>query len=51
MPLSKTGKEVLGQMEKTYGDKKAKQVFYASINKNKSGSDKWHGKAVLGKRK
>ena len=43
MPLSKSGKKILKNMRKEYGsDKKAKQVFYSSINKNKSGSEKWH---------
>ena len=42
-PLTKAGKEVMKDMEKTYGsEKKAKQVFYASINKNKKGSKNWH---------
>ena len=27
-----------------YGAKKGKGVFYASINKGKPGSTKWHGK-------
>jgi len=31
-------------MEKEYGTKKGKQVFYASINKGKKGSSEWHGK-------
>ena len=35
MPLSKKGKKVLKSMEKTYGKEKAKEVFYASINKGK----------------
>ena len=36
MPLTKKGNEVMGSMQKTYGnDKKAKQVFYASINSGK----------------
>jgi hypothetical protein len=44
MPLTKTGKEVLGKMREEYGDKKAKEVFYASINSNRSGSEDWHYK-------
>jgi hypothetical protein len=45
MPLTKSGDEVLGSMRKTYGsEKKAKSVFYASINKGKPGSAKWHRK-------
>jgi hypothetical protein len=36
MPLTKKGKKILGAMKKTYGtEKKAKSVFYASINKGK----------------
>lgn len=34
MPLTSKGKEILSNMEKTYGDpEKAKEVFYASANK------------------
>lgn len=52
MPLTSTGREVLQSMVKEYGKEKAKNVFYASINSNKAGSDKWHVKgAVLGKKK
>jgi hypothetical protein len=35
MPLTKKGKKISKAMEKTYGKKKGKQVFYASINKGK----------------
>ena len=35
MPLTKTGKKVLGSMRKQYGKKKGQEVFYASINKGK----------------
>ena len=39
MPIGKyfggKGEKVLGSMEKTYGPKKAKQVFYATANKQK----------------
>jgi len=35
MPLTKKGSKILSSMEKTYGKKKAKSVFYASINKGK----------------
>lgn len=45
MPETKTGKKVLSAMEKEYGAKKGKQVFYASINKGKPGSEQWHKKA------
>lgn len=51
MPLSKTGNEVLANMKKEYGDKKGKSVFYASINKNKPGSEKWHASKKLGFKK
>ena len=44
MPLTEHGKKVLRAMKKTYGVKKGKQVFYASINKKKKGSRKWHKK-------
>ncbi|HPD18216.1 MAG TPA: hypothetical protein PLF61_00990 [Candidatus Goldiibacteriota bacterium] len=40
MPLTKTGKKILKNMIKTYGDKdKAKKIFYATINKYKK---RWH---------
>ena len=45
MPLTKSGQEVLASMKKQYGEKKGKEVFYASINKGKAGSAKWHGKS------
>jgi len=35
MPLTKKGKTVKGVMEKEYGKKKGKAVFYASENKGK----------------
>lgn len=36
MPLTTKGRHILGAMKKTYGsDKKAKSVFYASINAGK----------------
>ena len=41
MPLTKTGSEVMTAMKKQYGDR-AKNVFYASINKGAAGSSKWH---------
>ncbi len=44
MPLTSSGKEVLQSMKAHYGTKKGKRVFYASINKKKKGSEKWHGK-------
>jgi len=42
MPLSKSGKKVLRNMKREYGPKKGESVFYASINKKKAGSEKWH---------
>ena len=33
MPLNKKGKKILKAMEKEYGTKKGKNVFYASENK------------------
>jgi len=44
MPLTKKGEKIKRSMVKQYGTKKGKQVFYASINKGKAGSSKWHGK-------
>ncbi len=44
MPLSESGKKVLSNMESEYGEKKGKEVFYASINKGKPGASKWHKK-------
>lgn len=35
MPLNKKGKKILKSMKKTYGKKKGKNVFYASVNKGK----------------
>ena len=53
MPLTQTGRKVLGNMKREYGEKQGKQVFYASINANKPGSKKWHetrgGTKQLGK--
>ena len=43
-PLTASGKGVMQSMTKTYGKKKGKSVFYASMNKNKKGSKKWHAK-------
>ena len=33
MPLTKKGQKIKAKMEKTYGKKKGKEVFYASQNK------------------
>lgn len=46
MPLTKSGKKVMSSMSKKYGSKKGKEVFYASINAKKKGSEKWHRKAA-----
>jgi hypothetical protein len=35
MPLTAKGKKVMKSMKKTYGEKKAKQVFYAMQNEGK----------------
>lgn len=35
MPLTKTGHKVEKKFEKEYGEKKGKQIFYATENKNK----------------
>lgn len=48
MPLTKEGDKVMRNMVKEYGAKKGKQVFYASINKGKAGSSKWHASKKLG---
>jgi len=44
MPLTKSGAKVMKSMVKSYGAKKGSEVFYASINKKKKGTAKWHGK-------
>jgi len=33
-------------MKNQYGSEKGERVFYASINKGKPGSAKWHGKSA-----
>jgi hypothetical protein len=35
MPLTKKGSRILASMEKEYGEKKGKEVFYASANKGR----------------
>ena len=42
MPLTNRGRAVLRTMRRQYGEDKGKQVFYASINAKKAGSQKWH---------
>jgi hypothetical protein len=44
MPLTKSGKRILRRFQKQYGKKKGKEYFYASINKGKPGTEKWHKK-------
>lgn len=44
MPLTKSGSNVMRNMKSEYGSDKGERVFYASINKGKPGSEKWHGK-------
>jgi hypothetical protein len=44
MPITKSGLKVLSSMKKQYGGEKGERVFYASINKKKAGSSKWHEK-------
>lgn len=52
MPLTKSGRSVLGSMKNQYGEEKGESVFYASINKGKPGSSQWHKmKGKLGERK
>ena len=48
MPLNKKGKKIKAKMEKEYGKKKGKQVFYASENK---GTIKGVTKKKKGKKK
>ena len=50
MPLTESGRKVLSSMKKQYGGEKGKEVFYASINKKKVGSAKWHEKREAIKR-
>ena len=51
MPLSKKGTKILDAMEDTYGKKKGKQVFHASVNKGKvKGAEKrGHRKSPRGR--
>jgi hypothetical protein len=49
MPLTKDGQKVMTNMTKQYGAKKGKSVFYASINKGKAGSAKWHKSGSMSK--
>lgn len=47
MPLTKEGRKVKKSMEKHYGKEKGEDVFYASMQKGKPGSKKWHGKKKM----
>ena len=49
MPLTEKGTKILKQMKKTYGAKKGKQVFYATMAKKKKGTSKWHGHKTIKK--
>lgn len=51
MPLTDTGAKVKSNMTRQYGPEKGERVFYASMNKGKPGSEKWHQrrKAVRGR--
>jgi len=44
MPLTKTGEKVKRAMTEQYGSDKGERVFYASLNKGKPGSARWHRK-------
>lgn len=44
VPLTTSGSKVLQSMQTDYGKDKGERVFYASINKGKPGSNRWHGK-------
>jgi hypothetical protein len=35
MPLTAKGNKIMASMKKTYGKKKAREIFYASANKGK----------------
>lgn len=41
MPLRKTAKKVMSKMKKKYGDKKGKQIFYATANKQGRKPETW----------
>jgi hypothetical protein len=42
MPLTTSGMKVLKNMQGKYGNKEGEAVFYATINKGRGGSQKWH---------
>lgn len=49
MPATKKGEKVMRAMKKQYGEKKASEVYHASIVKGTPGSAKWEGKGGTGK--
>lgn len=52
MPLTEKGTKILAKMRKTYGAKKAKQVFHAMINEGKlTGVEAQPAKNKKGKKK
>lgn len=51
MPLTKTGKKILKEMKKRYGEKKGEEVFYKMINSKAKGTEKWHKKYPKYKKK
>lgn len=52
MPFTKKGKAIMKAMDKEYGDKKGKEVFYASRNKGTiKGIEKMKSKALKSKMK
>lgn len=52
MPLNRKGSKIMRNMEKEYGDKKGKSVFYASRNKGSiKGVEGSKSKALHNKKK
>lgn len=51
MPQTAKGKKILASMKKTYGAKKGKQVYYASIVKGKIKGAEGKGTGKLAKAK
>lgn len=52
MPITKKGEEILSAMQKKYGAKKGKQIYFASIVKGKvSGAEGKGGTGKLAKAK
>jgi len=50
MPLTESGSKVMRSMQSQYGEEKGERVFYASMNKGKPGSSKWHRSRKAGKK-